>query len=67
MTDRRRKRLIISLSNAGDVMPGEFARSVTGRLYFIQSISNGHATAWDTAKPGHYDILPINLLMRVQP
>lgn len=67
--ERRRKLLIVSFAKrAGDVLPDEFARLITGGpLYFIKSITNGYALAWDTRRPGHYDILPVQLLMRERP
>lgn len=58
-----RKRRILTVSGAGDVLAGEWARTITGQLYFIKSISEGWATAWNTQRPGHYDIMPVAALI----
>lgn len=66
MAERHRKRLIYQYSGAGDVLPNEWARMITGGpLYYIKSISQGYAVAWDSRRPGHNDIIPVNLLVRV--
>jgi hypothetical protein len=68
VSERSRKRRIISSAYGfGDILPNEFARSLDGRLYWIESMTNGFATVWDTRRPGRRDILPASFFRRIAP
>jgi hypothetical protein len=61
-----RLRRIAARGVCSDVLPGDFVRLITGStLGLIESITNDHATVADLRKPGHREILPVSILMRV--
>lgn len=50
---------------AGDVMPWEFVRLISGcGLGIVVSISGGFATCIDLNRPGHREIIHLSLLVR---
>jgi hypothetical protein len=61
-----RIRLHMAAHGAGDVLPGDFVRLVSGSgLGVVNSIEGDHAVVSDLRRPGHREILPARILMRV--
>jgi hypothetical protein len=61
-----RARLIAYRVQCGDALPGDFVRLISGsRLGLVESINGEFATVSDLARPGHKEIVPVSILMRV--
>lgn len=67
MISRVRKRMILVLSGAGDVLPGDFVRCIGRRgVGLIESITNDTALVSDLSSPGHKHLLPCKWLVRAE-
>jgi hypothetical protein len=66
MSYAARLRLRRAVHGTGDVLPGDFVRLVSGSgLGVVNSIDGDHAVVSDLRRPGHREILPACILMRV--